>query len=304
VEPRLLPDDPMNPNPSQKAVVLSLVLVASLSALGKNPEQNNRVVRDLSALNLLQVAQETNALWVVAKVTPSETSLTKMGKLGPVVEGTCEVVSFLGLPSGARAWSYAWDFGFHSRNPEDQAIFSPFRHPQSGGGLIICRINGSTEGASRFSPVYLLPAGGERLVQIAVKFHRENSALFDPAQAIKRKAELLALTEHENSLVAISACRMLANAECLNAQFVSGPLASAESLTQAAFTYLLLRTIPDAHRADVLQSLASLIVNTNDPKSVEGIKLGASSALNDRESTQARELGRTLLEMVNEKKLK
>ncbi len=282
---------------------------AMLSASLTNCWHDARVVHDVAAFRFNQIWKEPDRMWVLMRITPSNSSgngYTRKGGHGVImIGGSWKLIAALTKAPDRRSGRYRWEEPFKGwiRNISIKDLYTIVR--QKEGGSIICRYNPKARGADQFASVCLIPRQWEEYAGPALTYLQKN------LERLRQKSpqvtkDLRVLLDHKNPFVAVTACNLLAERNGLDQDFARGPLAGAKGYRQAIFTYLLL-THPLRMKQDQwFKELSRVIETAGNSKQLEGVALGISSSFFSAQvsSRSGREAKLKLLERLDKKQLK
>ena len=277
------------------AIALTIVQVAGTGKANMTLQifHDERCVKDLATLNLLQIAQNAHETWATASVVPGPNSGTMVAEgahidisTGKLVEapnaryvtniyGKLDILHVITNSLAQNSLSYQWELLEDSRDPEVRTRYSPF----SNGGAIAFRYNADKKGVEQFRPIYLLPTAWMASLPAAVTHIKKDAVIFDSNAAKGNKQQLYKRLSDHNHLLAIAAFRTLAEAGAFGADFVEGTLVKANGIRQATDTFLLLKHITKVGGEQTIQHLEKYIEKASTEQDLSGLALGSLAAL-------------------------
>lgn len=247
---------------SQNADKPNIATVSDVAA-GKS---SITTVENVAALDLSQIAQQSQATWVVLQTIPDVPGSTiveqpayvdhkhkRIVDVGseskPLVKGQYKVLVALTKPPQEMSGRYRWEtrlpnyYRYTVGSPDKDWFFI-------NESVLVCRINDELQGSDRYEEIDLIPALWQEFVKPALEFYQANAELFDAKNVAQNETRLRELLDDPNPLTAIAACKVLNQAFLLDAEFVRSPLTRARGLRQAVFAMLLTKGGPNQMTPD------------------------------------------------------
>lgn len=277
-----------------------------------------RLVTDITQWSFRRISPDTRRVWVVAKITPDRNSgrgtipgayingetgelvTPKGGQLFVNHEGSCQVIALLAGTLDKKDWAYRFEEPalldqFGAVPPTIDHYYSPFWH---NGGLVICSTEGSAGKGGRFNNVHLLPAKWESSASEAWGFCKKNRELLRPNLAVQNRAKLRKLLTNRNPLLAIEACRLLAQSDGLDKNFVEETLANTHGYKRAAFALLFIKHLRKEEVKSESRKLEDLIEKITSPEEIRQLALACLIALSDRSGNVSSRVAMQILKKV------
>ena len=263
----------------------------------------SRDVMNIAELNLTSIDKNSKRPWILASIKHDATSGSVVvrsfginGDTGKTIKldgkdtikmsGDVHILSTLTGIAPKNDNSFNWEFPYnaaHIFGRPNNVIEDSANKFRSFRGTAIFHLPKNWSIPEEVLPIYSIPDEWQKSVLPAWKYSQEHLGMFDAKLIEKNHQQLQELLKNENPFLAIAAGRLLTNEQSIDRKPIETALSASSKLRQAVFTYLLLKNSPPATDESVVKDMGDIVDAATTADSLQGIGLGALTALRENE---------------------
>ncbi len=279
-----------------KLCPLLLVIAGILLTRISGPDNDNLALAGVDAIPFGDILSGHSKTWVIADITPGErrfpghpkpyqvsgTGILDQQK-GLMVEvfGSLKVLHPLSHTALTGTENYDWTHSGYSGPHFNQNSDPPFVY----GGIVVCQVHQSLQGASRYDPVYLIPSAWKQYLVAAYGYYTAHQSHFRTLPArpgntdtVNSVMPLRKLLTDPNPFLMTLAVHTLAANGGLDTDVLAREAVKARGLRQGLLTFLILKYAPLSAKHTAANTLLQALKAATDATQVAGIALGTYMA--------------------------